>query len=903
MSSVRARQINANEFENHDVMSVKTKVLGIMPPQPPMDQASTCPSSERPSSSASENVASIDIEPLKERLPDVDPSLYAVFGHVELSDSAEDNFNDLGRNFPRDNANRVSTPEELIAAVNHYPYGTPSNMKAAYYAACVASGGAFYFKRRRIVPAGCFGHYVSAGRHMLTSPGVHILKDTKATWLEDVPIDDENELVREFGTKTVLVVPENHIGGAFRVSGARTGGGENDGEFVLFGQGRHVLESNSYRQVVVSKLDNDMVRLGPITIMYIKEGSIGGAFERNSGHFRILNPGPPYILHEKDYEGIELKKRTLCPFNVGPIHFITVKEGEMAGAYEKATGLYQLLPPGHTYQLHEKAYEGIELVKRSNLFGLGPYSFVTVQNGHICGVHMKRGGEFVLLPPGSTYQLNDDEFDAPCLVKRDQHVVKCGPLTFLTLQEGVLTGAYRTKDGRFEEFGTAGKEEFILHERDYHGLTVVDKYSSEVQDFGPNKIVTIPEGFCGVFVREGQIEIKEPGFYKVAAEYSIRENIPLQIHSERFNKLLLRTKDSVRILLSSVAIWRVEDPLQVAKFPGTLQELRESVQEKAVSGFGMLLRNLSRAEILPTRQDVSADVLLNYGAEVDAEAAQEELMKKAAENSKEALQAMEMQCLELLNAASADGGWGLRVVSVKVDSLELGDESILRDLESIAQAQLATKRKQVEGQQQIAAAHVDREAAMQKAQAKADVEQKQAESQSKVQLAQAKAQNDIALMEATNAARAQADAQKIEFEMQREMAENQNAIEEMKQKQKQREAETEAASILAMANANYERGLKEQEVASRMPPQELELKRLELVVEAMKGFGQAAWRHPEEMQGMMNQLKPFLRLGPMSAKDFQNVAHSVIQDRMESYQDCAMQHLEMPGLPGMPDPA
>merc|ERR1719506_2933323 len=132
-----------------------------------------------------------------------------------------------------------------------------------------------------------------------------------------------------------------------------------------------------------------------------------------------------------------------------------------------------------------------------------------------------------------------------------------------------------------------------------------------------------------------------------------------------------------------------------------------------------------------------------------AEAAAEELMRKAVENSKEALQAVEAQCLELLNAASVDGSWGLRVVSVKVDSLELGDESILRDLESIAQAQLATKRKQVEGQQQIAAAHVDREAAMQKAQAKADVEQKQAESQSKVQLAQAKAQTFAALIDAT----------------------------------------------------------------------------------------------------------------------------------------------------------
>merc|ERR550514_533253 len=782
--------------------------------------------------------------------------------------------------------NRVSTPAELIAAVNDYPYRAPRNAKCAFYAATMASGGAFYFRRRRLVPAGFFGHYVSAGRHLLTGPGVHVLADTRAHWLQDVPIDDENDLVREFGTKTILVVPENHLGGAFRVSGGKMNGkgseGENDGEFVLFGQGRHVLKSNSYREVVVSKLDSDRVRVGPVTVLYIKEGSIGGAFERNTGIFRILHPGPPYLLHEKDYEGIELRKRTLQPFHVGPIHFITVKEGEMAGAYEKARG---------PYQLHEKAYEGIELVRRSNLFQLGPYSFVTVQKGQIAGVHMKRGGEFVLLPPGSTYQLNDEEFEQPCLVKRDRHVVRCGPLTFLTLQDGVLTGAYRTKDGRFEEFDAAaagGRGEFVLHSRDYHGLTVVEKYSAEVQEFGPNKVVTIPQGFVGVFVREGQIEIKEPGFYKVAAEYMIRENIPVQIHSERFDQLLLRTKDSVRIRLSAVAVWRVADPLLVAKFPGTLQELRDSLREKAVSGLGMLLRNLSRAEILPTRQDVSVDVLLGQGAaaeEGDAEAAAEELMRKAAENSREAMRAMEQQCLELLNAASQDGGWGLQVASVKVDSLELGDEAILKDLESIAKAQLATKRKQVEGRQQVAAAHVDREAAMQKAQAQAEVEQKQAESESKVRLAQARAQNEIALMEATNAARAQAEAQKIEFEMQREMAENQNAIEEMRLKQKQREAETEAASILAMAQATYEKGIKEQEVKSHMPPQELELKRLALVVEGMKNYGQAAWRYPEEMHGLMQQLKPFLRVGPMSANDILGVMNSTMQ----------------PSLPGQPD--
>ena len=32
-------------------------------------------------------------------------------------------------------------------------------------------------------------------------------------------------------------------------------------------------------------------------------GGLSGAF---AGVFQVLRPGPPYLLHEKDYEGIEL---------------------------------------------------------------------------------------------------------------------------------------------------------------------------------------------------------------------------------------------------------------------------------------------------------------------------------------------------------------------------------------------------------------------------------------------------------------------------------------------------------------------------------------------------------------------------------------------------------------------
>lgn len=45
-----------------------------------------------------------------------------------------------------------------------------------------------------------------------------------------------------------------------------------------------------------------------------------------------------------------------------------------------------------------------------------------------------------------------------------------------------------------------------------------------------------------------------------------------------------------------------------------------------------------------------------------------------------------------------------------------------------------------------------------------------------------------------------------------------------------------------------------------MPECDLELQRLQLVVEGMRHYGQAAWRHPDEMQSFYEQMKPFLQL-------------------------------------------
>merc|ERR1712178_184184 len=192
---------------------------------------------------------------------------------------------------------------------------------------------------------------------------------------------------------------------------------------------------------------------------------------------------------------------------------------------------------------------------------------------------------------------------------------------------------------------------------------------------------------------------------------------------------------------------------------GTFAELRNSFRSKASSSLVMLLRTFNRSQLLPTRQDV----LSTEEASEDAEVI-EELMKKAAEASKDVQTETEESCLQLLNNAAVDGRWGLEVVSVKIDSLDLADERIIADLQSIAHSQLAMKRKQMEARAMLAAATVERESAMHKAKATAEVSQTQAESEASMKLAEAKAQSEIALMEATNAARAQAEANRIELD-------------------------------------------------------------------------------------------------------------------------------------------
>lgn len=301
------------------------------------------------------------------------------------------NFNLLDQRIDRDDSQKVENNSALISSFNCYFFEDHS-IESSYLGKCVGysltvvTAGFWYLSRRRTVPPGMFGHYISSSKHMLTPPGIHSLISFADRWAEDIIIDDEENPSRKFGDKVILQVPENHLAGAYRIGS--TGANSKDQEFVLFSQGRHVLPESKYYGVAIIKLStSNRMTLGPLTVLYVHEGWLGGVVHRHTGVYRLLYPGPPYLLHEQDYEKVELVERVDDVFTVGPYQFATVKDGQIAGAYRKHDGKFQILPPGRSYQLHSKDYSEVVLIKRTKKFKLGPYYYLTVSNGEeVCFV-------------------------------------------------------------------------------------------------------------------------------------------------------------------------------------------------------------------------------------------------------------------------------------------------------------------------------------------------------------------------------------------------------------------------------------------------------------------------------------------------------------------------------------
>ena len=847
-----------------------------------------------------------------------EPDMVRVDGHdYPLEDWTLSKFNLLGRRIERDNAQKVKNNTQLIREFNKYEFKSSKLWQCAGGVSTAATFGLYLCKKRKTIPPGYFGHFISDQRHMLKPAGIHSLVSTADKWQGDIPIDDPTQRCRKFGDKVILQVPENHIAGGYRVG--QHSKDALDQEFVLFSQGRHVLPESKYNGVCIIKLENQQDKLGPLHVLYVREGFLGGAYQRKTGVYQILYPGPPYLLHEQEYDAVELVQRTNDVFRLGPYEFVTVKDGEVAGAYRKADGTFQILPPGHSYQLHSKDFSRVEIIRRTTQFKLGPYYYLTVRNGVEAGVYRKKDGTFQRLPAGKTYQLNQDEYREPLQVVRDSHICNIGPLTLLTVQDGFLNGAYRHADGAFIEFSDPNRE-YILHEKEYFELSTVTKYSNQLQMFGPFKVITIREGEVGLFEKEGTIEIKEPGFYKVAAEYNINESIPMQIFQEILPNVQFRTKDGVQMDVKFTITWHVDEPLCIAKFNGSFLDLRKLMTSRAQDALVRLCKMCSRGDLLPTKQDV---------ATTDAMQDDEQREKAAADSHRELVGTLANLCRDELQAISKTSKLGIAIEKVMIEQFRLRDESILQDLEDMTKAELAKKAEKVRGELAIAKAGFEMAVREKKATAEAEYMQARAKDEiiareqrakaeatlelartefelqarekrsvaeaklakaaetAKGELDVAKAENELrarAKLTEANAsiqlkeATAQANVRQLKVETETKArlqeAEAENQIRKTQEataaliasQRMVMEAEAEAKAIAAIAEAEYNKKMKECDAAAHMAPQEFELQKLqiqkEMQVEMMAGIGKAAWKYPDVYTGFLEQIQDVVKIAP-----------------------------------------
>lgn len=759
---------------------------------------------------------------------------------------------------------RKSNNREIVEAVNTYSYSDSKLHKFLGVSATIFSFGLFYINRRKVVPAGYWGHYVSSGRHMLVEPGIHTIISSDAEWWDDVLIDDEQNLRRQFGNKTVLSVPENHIAGGYRVGNDEE---MSDGEWVLFPQGRHVIDDESYRGIDVQYLrpEESIIKVGPCSVLYVKEGFVGGAYKRSKGKYVLFPPGPPYLLHEREYESIAVVPRESRKFSLGPNFFVTPKIGELAGA-ETKSGTYRLLPPGQTYMLPSKLYNEPELVRRDDLFSLGPYHFITVRHGQVAGAQLKKGGDYLLLSPGKTYQLSAEEYHQPESQDKNKHRVDLGPLTFLTIQNGTLSGAYRVDDGEFVEFEDMTKVH-VLHESVYHGLVTIDKYETEPQRFGPYKVITIPDSYCGVFSKQGKIEINDPGFYKLPSEYEILGKIPLKNFTLNLNQLEFKTRDGVDMSLNSNIVWCVNNPELVAKYPGGFEEVESALKTRARDNLVMETKAYNREQLLPINQDFENDDEEHQLSEQE----KKEKVSEASQAAKQILDNIEERLASILREASEKSGWGLNIVGVSLDGLEIKDES--------TQKLIASRKRAKEEAGEASLRRMKQQKEREENKLKIDMANDRERSEKEIQY-------ELSAIEKTKQAEAETkkakeEARRAEAELERKKMEKDYDLQQREEyrEDKRKEAEVNAEIQRKTAEAEYEKRMKEIEAESKRPQHEIELEKMRYAAEAVKHFGNAAWRHPDTMLEFTNQLLPYLRVSPHTSADDLYKAGSQVAQR------------------------
>lgn len=426
----------------------------------------------------------------------------------------------------------------------------------------------------------------------------------------------------------------------------------------------------------------------------------------------------------------------------------------------------------------------------------------------------------------------------------------------MTVKKGTLAGCYQVKDGQFIEFQERD-EPYIIHEKESYDLVVIPKYSYDVQDFGPNKVYTVKDGSCGIFEKEGIIEVKDPGFYKVSCEYKISECISLKIYTELFNNLQFNSKDRINMQVNGNFSWKVTDPIKVAKFPGSFTDIHELITSKIDSTIIRSCQVFNRTELLPTQSDIIISDTIK----------EEDISTKM----KKLYEYLSNECINNMKHIVESAGIGVYIIAIRIDSFTLLDEQIAKDLNEITRSILAKKSAKMAGELAVERAEALKIEAERKtdtdaivkikiAEADAQVKETDARSGGRAKIAMAEAENKVKILMETTKAKADLEVEKIN-------AERRATKLEIEIKEKIKTSEAEANAIKLIAEATFEKETKEFEARSKMPSQELELEKAKIAATAVENYGRSDWQYPNQITAFMKEMLPYLRLIPKPASD------------------------------------
>lgn len=747
---------------------------------------------------------------------------------AKRDDNPRDVFDNRPSNVPWDDTGRFNSPEEMMRLINMTTQEDPFRGRCLGAMASIGTCGIFACQRLQAVPEGQFAILQRQTATEIRLQGEHLETSILSNWAGLQPIDDEEHLMRRVGNKTILKVPANYLGTASlhgdKYKRDRMGqlikGDDGqpiligrDGDRVLFSQGSYVLDETEYHAINVGVINpkERIIDIGNVVILNIPEGYVGGALNRGTMEYEIFQTGAPLVFDEKEWMNFEVVERKRDTFKVGPWVFLTVSANEVACVGNK-NGEHMLLTEEATYRFHEKDWQTFDKHSNDENFEVGAYTVRSVAKDQLGTVFLRNKAMYSLLKPGNKYFLYNKEYEKPEVVNLHQPLSQCGPLHIIRVQEDYRTGGFHQKTGCFDEWTETGKL-VIVHRKDYPKIERIKAVLHKEQKFGPQTVITVPEGKWAVWEDKGEIVIKEHGTFTLPHGATLKDPIPTTPQQFYLDVSFL-TSDGLEMTVSTTVHYTHNDAKALAK----------KLNSDNVA-FGIW-----RSIVKDQCEKVLQKRLKTYGREA--------LYNQADQEATEKLHAeITESCMRELNAYAEQSKYGIDFGRMTITSdFKIVDKQVLQNLANLEKAKLNAAAN-------IAQAEANREAA--KAEAVAEIEL--AEKAKQVRLKQEQAETEA---EKLRLERERLDAeQRFQLEIEEKKAAGEAIKVEAQAKAEAKKTEAEAAAYekQKQAEAEYALGAAQNRVAEERPKEELELQVMEKYVEAMRAMGTAAWKHPDQM--------------------------------------------------------